>query len=59
MNDTLKKIDEMKKMAKDMNAKMDNMLRTQKLRDIMRSQKATPAVKADIVDVLRSIAHNM
>ena len=59
MNDTLKKINEMKKMAKDMNAKMDNMLRTQKLRDIMRSEKATPAVKADIVDVLRSIAHNM
>ena len=59
MNDTLKKINEMKKMAQDMNAKMDNMLRTQKLRDIMRSEKATPAVKADIVDVLRSIAHNM
>lgn len=59
MNDTLKKIAEMKKMAQDMNAKMDNMLRTQKLRDIMRSQKATPAVKADIVDVLRSIANDM
>ena len=59
MNDTLKKIAEMKKKAQDMNAKMDSMIRTQKLRDIMRAEKATPAVKADIVDVLRSIANDM
>lgn len=56
-------IDMMNKQVKDMitkvdelNAKMDSNLRQLKLRSIMQSDRMTPSVKADIVDVLKSIA---
>lgn len=56
-------IDTMKKQVRDMitkvdelNAKMDSSLRQLKLRSIMQSDRMTPSVKADIVDVLKSIA---
>lgn len=56
-------IDTMKKQVRDMitkvdelNAKTDSNLRQLKLRSIMQSDRMTPSVKADIVDVLKSIA---
>ena len=56
-------IDMMNKQVRDMitkvdelNAKMDSNLRQLKLRSIMQSDRMTPSVKADIVDVLKSIA---
>jgi len=58
-------IDMMNKQVRDMitkvdelNAKMDSNLRQLKLRSIMQSDRMTPSVKADIVDVLKSIAKN-
>jgi histone H3/H4 len=56
-----------KKIVKDMNTKLDRIndsmdcqIRTQKLREIMnRHSDDKPRVKADIVDVLRSIANDI
>ena len=39
-----------------LNAKMDSNLRQLKLRSIMQADRMTPSVKADIIDVLKSIA---
>lgn len=52
-------------LVNNMNAKldrlsdsMDSKIRTQKLRQIMQLDRPrTPAVKSDIVDVLRSLQH--
>jgi hypothetical protein len=56
-------IDTMNKQVRDMitkvdklNAKMDSNLRQLKLRSIMQADRMTPSVKADIIDVLKSIA---
>jgi len=56
-------IDMMNKQVRDMitkvdelNAKMDSNLRQLKLRSIMQAEGMTPSVKADLVDVLKSIA---
>lgn len=51
VRDMITKVDEL-------NAKMDSNLRQLKLRSIMQSDRMTPSVKADIVDVLKSIAKN-
>jgi histone H3/H4 len=56
-----------KNLVKDMNTKLDRIsdsmdcqIRTQKLRQIMnRHSNDKPRVKADIVEVLRSIANDM
>lgn len=56
-------IDTMKKQVRDMitkvdelNAKMDRNLRHLRIKSIMQADRMTPGVKADIVDVLKSIA---
>ena len=58
MNDTKKLINKVKAIG-DQVDRMNNTLRTQELRRIMKSQPKTHAEKVDIVDALRMIANDI
>lgn len=49
VRDMITKVDEL-------NAKMDRNLRHLRIKSIMQAEGMTPSVKADLVDVLKSIA---
>ena len=59
INTLTKKVKDMSKKVDTMNYTMDNELRTQELRRIMRSEPKTPTQQVDIVDALRSIANSI
>jgi F0F1-type ATP synthase delta subunit len=58
MNDTKKLINKVKAIG-DQVDRMNNTLRTQELRRIMKSQPKTHTEKVDIVDALRMIANDI